>query len=352
MGTNHGGLNRFDRQTGTFTSYVKQLPGLQCINSIYNDEKKGLWLGTYFGGVFSFDPETSHAKRYTEKNGLLYDGASAMAEDNHGNLWLCNFKGISIFNIETKQVRNLTVANGLPLENLSGAFKTSSGRFLFYGTEGGFFSLRPDDFTPDTVPPVLHIESIDFMTRVEGKAKDSTLITYGKETSPRFRYDENRLSFHYVGLDYQGPQLIQYAYKLDGYDKGWISAGTQRMATYTNLSPGDYTFHVKASNSDGVWNEQGPSFSFIILPPWWQTWWAYALYVLVLALAVWAFAAYRSRNLRQANLELENKVQHRTTQLNKSLEDLKSTQSQLIQSEKMASSENSRPALRMKYKIL
>ena len=183
----------------------------------------------------------------------------------------------------------------------------------------------------------MHIESVDFVTLYDGKAKDSTLITYGKKGSSRFGYDENRLSFHYVGLDYQSPQLIQYAYKLDGYDKGWISAGTQRMATYTNLSPGDYTFHVKASNSDGVWNEQGPSFSFIILPPWWQTWWAYALYVLVLALAVWAFAAYRSRNLRQANLELENKVERRTIQLNKSLEDLKSTQSQLIQSEKMAS---------------
>ncbi len=336
VGTNLGGLNRFDRQTGTFTSYARQLPGFQCITCIYNHDKKGLWLGTYFGGIFSFDPETSQAKRYTEKNGLLFDGSGGMLEDDHGNLWLSTFKGISILNLQTKQVRNLTVANGLPLENLWQAFKTSGGRFLFYGTEGGFISLRPEDFTPDTLPPVLHIESVDFVSINNGKAKDSTLIAYGKG-NVSFRYNENRLSFHYVGLDYQGPQLIQYAYKLNGYDKGWISAGTQRMATYTNLSPGDYTFHVKASNRDGVWNEEGAGFSFIILPPWWQTWWAYALYVLVLALAVWAFAAYRSRNLRQANLELENKVERRTTQLNKSLEDLKSTQSQLIQSEKMAS---------------
>ena len=162
----------------------------------------------------------------------------------------------------------------------------------------------------------MHIESVDFVALYAGKAKDSTLITDRNKINVSFKYNENRLSFHYVGLDYQSPQLIQYAYKLDGYDKGWISAGTQRMATYTNLSPGDYTFHVKASNSDGVWNEQGVSFSFIILPPWWQTWWAYALYILVLALAVWAFAAYRSRNLRRANLALENKVERRTTQLN------------------------------------
>jgi len=339
VGTNLGGLNRFDRQTGTFTSYNNNnlLPGFSSIICIYNDDKNGLWLGTYFGGIFSFDPETSRAIRYTEKNGLLFDGSGGIVEDDHGNLWFATFKGISIFNIQTKQVRNLTVANGIPSENLTGSFKTSDGRFLFYGTEGGFFSLKPDDFIPDPQQPVLHIESVDFVTLYDGKAKDSTLITYGSDVNVRFRYNENRLSFHYVGLDYQSPQVIQYAFKLDGYDKDWISAGTQRMATYTNLSPGEYTFHVKASNSDGVWNEQGVSFSFIILPPWWQTWWAYALYVLVLALDVWAFTAYRSRKLRQANLELENKVERRTTQLNKSLEDLKSTQSQLIHAEKMAS---------------
>ncbi len=337
VGTNLGGLNKFDRPTGTFTSYFKQIPGFECVVCIYSHDKKGLWLGTYFGGVFSFDFQTSLAKRYNEKNGLLYDGATGMVEDDHGNLWLSTFKGISILNLQTKEVRNLTVANGLPSENLSGAFRTSGGRFLFNGTDGGFISIKPDDFTPDPQPLVLHIESVDFLTANAGKAKDSTFIIDSSKGNISFRYNENRLSFHYVGLDYQNPQLKQYAYRLDGYDKNWITAGTQRTATYTNLSPGDYTFHVKASNSDGVWGEKGVSFSFTILPPWWQTWWAYTLYILMGALAVWTFTAYRSRNLRRANLNLEDKVERRTIQLNKSLEDLKSTQSQLIQSEKMAS---------------
>jgi len=336
VGTNHGGLNRFNRKTGTFTSYVNQLPGFQCVLSIYGDTKNRLWAGTYYGGVFSFDPQTNLAKKYTEKNDLLYDGARGIMEDVHGNLWLASERGISIFNPQTKQVRNLTTSNGLPSENLILAFKTRSGRFLFSSFDGGFISLNPDDFTPDPHPPIVHIESVDFVTSNDGKPRDSTLITWGKD-SISLRYNENRLSFHYVGLYYQNSQLNQYAYKLEGYDKDWIPAGTQRMATYTNLSPGHYTFRVKAANSDGVWNEQGDSFSFTILPPWWQTWWAYTLYILALLLAVWAFASYRSRNLRRANLVLENKVEHRTAQLHKSIEDLKSTQSQLIQSEKMAS---------------
>ncbi|HEY5463193.1 MAG TPA: two-component regulator propeller domain-containing protein [Hanamia sp.] len=336
VGTNGGGgLNRFNRQTGTFTTYLNQLPGFQCILSIYGDDKNKIWAGTYLGGVFSLDPQTNVVKKYTEKNGLLYDGAFGIVEDVHGNLWLSSERGISIFNPQTKQVRNITTANGLPSQNIKWAFKTRSGRFLFSSIEG-FISLNPDNFTPDPHPPIVHIESVDFVTSNGRKPKDSTLITWGKD-SINLKYNENRLSFHYVALYYQNSQLNQYAYKLAGYDKDWVPAGTQRMATYTNLSPGHYTFHVKAANSDGVWNEQGDSFSFTILPPWWQTWWAYTLYILAFLLAVWAFASYRSRNLRRANLVLEDKVEHRTAQLHKSIEDLKSTQSQLIQSEKMAS---------------
>ena len=336
VGTNHGALNRFNFQTGTFTSYHNLLPGFQCVTSIYSDNKNGLWVGTYYGGVYSFDPQTSLAKKYTEKNGLLYDGAIGILEDNKENLWLASVRGISIFNRTTKQVRNLTGANGLSTENLKCAFKTSNGRFLFGSNEGGFISLNPDDFIPDPYAPVVHIESVNFITPSGGSAKDSNLITYSKD-SISFRYNENRLSFRWVGLYYQNPQTIQYAYKLDGYDQDWLPAGTQRLVTYTNLSPGHYTFHVKAANSDGVWNEKGDQFSFTILPPWWLTWWANGLYFLVLAMALWAFMSYRSRNLKRANQALEEKVAQRTIQLNHSIETLKATQSQLIQSEKMAS---------------
>jgi ligand-binding sensor domain-containing protein/signal transduction histidine kinase len=336
VGTNYGGLNRFNRQSGTFTSYYDQLPGFQCASAIAGDNKNGLWVGTYFGGVFSFDAQTNVSKKYTEKNGLLYDGALGIVEDNHDNLWLAAERGISIFNLETKRVRKLTSANGLPSESLINAFKTSTGRFLFATNEGGFISVNPDDFRPDLHPPVANIESVDFATSGGGKLKDSTLYPFGKD-SISLKYNENRLTFHYVGIYYQNPQLNQYAYKLDGYDKDWIAAGTQKAVTYTNLSYGNYTFHVKASNSDGIWGQQGDSFSFTILPPWWQTWWAYALYVILLAAAVWAFAAYRSKNLRRANQLLEEKVEQRTSELNKSILDLKATQTQLIHSEKMAS---------------
>ncbi|MDQ3534289.1 MAG: ATP-binding protein, partial [Bacteroidota bacterium] len=91
-------------------------------------------------------------------------------------------------------------------------------------------------------------------------------------------YDENFLSFEFVVLNYDAPEKNQYAYKLEGLDKDWIYSGTRRFASYTNLDPGAYTFRVKASNNDGIWNEQGAYLHLAILPPWWQTWWAYSLY--------------------------------------------------------------------------
>jgi signal transduction histidine kinase len=107
--------------------------------------------------------------------------------------------------------------------------------------------------------------------------------------------------------------------------------------TYTNLAPGTYTFHVKAANSDGVWSTKNDSVTIVIASPWWFTWWAYVIYAILLVTAIWSLAAYRSRSLKRENVILEEKVTHRTTQLTKSLDELKTTQSQLVQSEKMAS---------------
>ncbi|MFZ0455738.1 MAG: ATP-binding protein, partial [Ignavibacteriaceae bacterium] len=335
VGTDKGSLNRFNRNTGTFTSYLGIAPGFYTILSIKEGPKNDLWVGTYDGGFFRFNPGTSRAERYTEKNGLLYNGAFAILRDSRNNLWLPSFRGISIFNPKTGKVRNLTGANGLPGSNFTFGLKVSSSRFLF-SCDNGFISVNPVDFIPDAHAPVVHIQSAAFTIPGSRPMRDSTIVAFGKKNI-ELTYNENRLTFRYVGLYYQNAGLVHYAYKLDGYDKSWISAGTQRTAVYTNLSPGTYIFHVKAANPDGVWSTDNPSIIIVIAPPWWQRWWAYLLYAVLIILALWAFIAYRSRNLKKANKVLEEKVSDRTRDLQESLTNLKATQTQLIHSEKMAS---------------
>ncbi len=198
--------------------------------------------------------------------------------------------------------------------------------------------FNPDQYHADITPPLVHIESVSFTKPQTGNnySEDSTLLVFGHDHFD-VHYNENRLTFHYLGIHYQSAAATQYAYKLDGYDKNWIQAGTERSVTYNNLLPGAYNFQVKAANSDGVWSKKISSIAIIIHPPWWQTWWAYLTYVFVFVAALWSFIAYRSRNLKEANRILEEKVANRTKELEESLTNLKSTQSQLIQSEKMAS---------------
>ncbi|MBP6681206.1 MAG: hypothetical protein KA166_08445, partial [Saprospiraceae bacterium] len=123
----------------------------------------------------------------------------------------------------------------------------------------------------------------------------------------------------------------------ENYDKNWSAPSKERKASYTNLSPGKYIFRVKASNADGIWNEEGTSVTITLLPPWWRTWWAYLIYALIFLGTLRIFSKWRERNLRTKNEMLERKVEERTNSLTTTLDNLKSTQAQLIQSEKMAS---------------
>ncbi|MCZ2397216.1 MAG: hypothetical protein LC100_11830 [Chitinophagales bacterium] len=154
--------------------------------------------------------------------------------------------------------------------------------------------------------------------------------------SVKIQFDRNSLRFDYAAPYFTHENHTQYQTFLEGFEKKWSAWGNNTYKEYTNLPSGHYTFHVRARNVFGA-NSREATFSLDILPPWYNTWWAYVLYTISLVGIIWLMVYLRSRQLRQKNLVLEEKVSQRTDELKQSLEHLKSTQKQLIQSEKMAS---------------
>ena len=150
-------------------------------------------------------------------------------------------------------------------------------------------------------------------------------------------FDQNSLSFSYASGDLFNRDQLTYRFILDGEDEDWnYAAATTKTKNYYNLKPGQYTFKVSARGFNNKWSATD-TLQFQINPPWWQTWWAYLLFAFILGSITWSLAQYRSRWLKKENLVLEERVSHRTVQLKNKIDELKATQSQLIQSEKMAS---------------
>jgi len=315
IGTNLGGLNRLDTKTGKFTSFLELKSGLNCVINIFEDSQNRFWAGTYLSGLFLIDRKTGGKKRYSEKEGLLFNAVIGISEDKAGNIWLASARGLSRLNPENNSFTNFPASIGNATSN-DILYRGADGSFQV-AKAGGLISFNPEKMNVSTVPPAVIIESVSYS---DAYNKDTILFTYDRKKI-ELKYNENRVSFQFVALHYANPELNQYAYRLHGFDKDWIQAGTQRSATYTNLSPGKYTFQVKASNSDGVWNETGASFVIVILPPWWRTWWAYCLYGLLLLAGI--FAVHRFQKQRPIRIKRE-KTQKRELKHNKEIEKTKS----------------------------
>ena len=343
VGTNLGSLNRLDNTSQTFIPVYKE-KNENRIWDIYEDSKNNFWLTTVSGGLILFDRTTGNIKRFTEKDGLQYDAFNKITEDKNGFLWIASERGLSRMDTKNFTFSNFTTKQGLPEGIINSTpFLTNSGELLI-GTSLGFFSFLPTAITPNPVPPFINIEAVYCTDSRSIKDEKEDTIIVDKEDKKDLPYNKNRITFQYTGVHYTNSALNQYTYKLEGYDNKWVQAGFQRSVTFNNLAPGTYTFMVKSANSDGIWNDTPASFTIIIHPPWWKTWWAYTFFVFLFVTGIWAFINYRSRSLIKEKRVLENKVTERTAQvlqqkeeIQNNLNELKSTQSQLIQSEKMAS---------------
>jgi signal transduction histidine kinase/ligand-binding sensor domain-containing protein len=311
------------------------------INSFYEDSQGIIWIGTWGGGLNRYGVETKKIKTYTTSDGLPSMSIQGILPDEKNKaLWLSTFEGISRFSIAEEQFNNFSIEDGIQGRLFAdGSYLKTSGGLMVFGGNNGITVFNPDDIAKNSTPPKVFITDFKMgdlsifgnlgLSKKEGSNKAKDIVLH---------FDQNSISINYTGIHYANPARNKFAYKLENYDKNWREVGNIRTAYYYNLPPGDYVFRVKAANSNGVWNESGASVAFSITPPWWRTWWAYTLYGIFFVLGVFLVDRFQRKRLleKEHALAKEKELAH-AREIEKAFNTLKTTQLQLIQSEKMAS---------------
>ena len=301
-GTYAGILRYSDGKLQDFNPPANLGEGLE-VSSLYEENSEKFWIGTFTTGLWNYDKGKWSAFR--AEDGIHTDTISNILEDSKGYLWLSSSDGIvrvSKQELESFAEKKTTKIQALHFGTSDGmrkaecydqqqptVWKTKNG-ILWFATLGGAAIIDPLKIKSNPYPPKCKIEKM----LVNGKIIDT-------DRSQELPPGSNNFEFQYTALSFTAPEKIQFRYQLEGFDKNWIDAGARRLAQYTNIPPGNYTFRIKACNNDGLWNEAGAAFLFRIRPYFYQTRWFYGLVAAVIALSIWQFHKYRVKRV----LEIE-----------------------------------------------
>ncbi|MEZ4740187.1 MAG: two-component regulator propeller domain-containing protein [Flavobacteriales bacterium] len=311
------GLLRLDPVSRTWTHYHNDPDdphslSYDLIFSVHPDPERPeryLWIGTNGGGLNRFDKSTGRCDHFTKKNGLPNDVIYGILDDDSGDLWMSTNKGISHFSPSTGTFRNYDATDGLQGDefNRNAFCKLADGR-LFFGGINGFNYFRPEDLHEETGAVDVVITDIKLINRsidiasANSPLKAPTFLSSAMEIP----YSVNMVTFEFACMEFSAPRSHTYQYMLEGFDQEWIVSGTNHSAIYTNLDPGTYNFRVRSADRTG--NGRTASFGLVVLPPWYRTWWFYGL----VALLVLGAAFLYIRNLGWQRARLERTVRVRT----------------------------------------
>lgn len=379
------GLNKYS--DGILTTYKYQ-DGLVIgrILCIFQDKDGDMWFGTAYPrgtGVIKYDG--IRFTNYGPNEGLVDDAVLCVTQDKDGYIWCATYGGLSRIdkNISSSPIVNLTTSDGLASSMLYVAAMAENGDLLVgsnngldkinvrefnrsgklfikhFGYQEGFtgiecntnavYSDKSDNLWFGTIkgvvkydekeefengfdPPInvitnvrLYLENVDWLQR-----GDSLNLSSGLPVSLQLRYNENHVTFDFLGIDFHFPEKIKHSFKLEGFDNNWSKPSKQTTATYSNLSPGAYVFKVKSINEDGEWSVKHSEFNFEIEQPFWQSWWFGILILVLFFLLVYVIIFYRLKSLNERSQKLAIKVKERTKELEDERDKVKS-QNKLIE---------------------
>lgn len=317
-----GGLMKYNQSTGKFQSITlsQDMRIGKLLSSINEDQYGNLWIGSYGDGVFKLNPKTLDVQVFNTVTGLSSDVIYA-AIPSGNEIWMSTNQGINKLNLQNGKVAVFQQSDGLQSNEFNtGSFlKTRSGELFFGGTNGLNF-FYPDSIVEESIPP--HVAFTDFKIFNESVLPGELIGSGGvpplksalKDSgSLILNHDHNVFTFEFAALDFRNSNDIRFLYQLKGFDNNWIETSSQsRTATYTNLSPGHYTFLVKAQSGDRNSNNLPITLFIRVLPAYWQTWW-FRLTVTASLLLFFSYLIYRRINkAERRKVFLEKEVEKHT----------------------------------------
>lgn len=299
IGTYGSGVCVYRRATNTFSFYNKTSHNLPSnyVLSVKEDKKGNIWVGTNGSGVGLLQKNANKFTIISERDGLINGVVQSIVEDAAGNIWFSTNKGLSCYDPDKKVFKSYSHLAGLQ----SGPFMRGAGACLsdgelFFGGQNGFNHFYPAKLKINKNPAKVVLTDLKIDNKIiVPSEKDPISASLLVAEQINLKYKQN-FSISFEILNFTVPEENQYEYMLEGFDRDWIQGGKEHSAYYTNLDPGNYTFHVRASNNDGIWNEEIKSIAIYVAPPFWRTIYAYIFYIIT---AVGGLFYIRHRGIRK-----------------------------------------------------
>ena len=344
LGSTQSGFFKYDLTKGNFKQYNFDSLNVSSLNNyincIFEDREGIVWIATA-NSLLRFDPATEKIDKFDQKDGLPSNQINSIIEDLEGSLWINTSAGLSKLNKNAPKDKwnfvNFDAQDGLQgFVNSKANWIDKDGEIFLGGIDGFtyFYPGKINEIKPDIVIEDIKVSDISLKSDSSEIKIDKSVI---KLNELILSYTQNNLSFEFASIHYSRPEKNKIMYRLEGFDNHWLS-NDRDFTSYTNLSPGEYTFMVKGSNGDGIWNEEGKSIKIIINPPWWKTTAAYVGYIFMFGFLVFGIDRFQRRRLIEKERALaKEKELEQAKEIEKAYHKLKNTQSQLLHAEKMAS---------------
>ncbi|MBU3012833.1 response regulator [Polaribacter vadi] len=288
---------------------------------IYESSENDIWIGTRGSGLCRYNKTKDTYTWYNKSKGLIEENIAAIIEDNDKNIWLSGNSGLTKMDVNNLEFTNYTSNDGLLSNDFNfGAVLKDEKGILYFGNFKGLDYFNPKEIKTNASIPSLHLTDFKlFNEKVIPNTKNSPLQKVISETkSINLSHTQSVFTIEYTGLNYTRPEKNNYAYYLEGYETAWNYVGRKRSATYTNLDQGNYTFKLKASNNDGIWNETPLELKITILPPWWKTNLAIIAYTLAFLFCVYLLNNLTQKRVKEKELLKNERLQQtQNDELNK-----------------------------------